>query len=44
MKQEAASDKRAADGKRKRRYSSLKAKREWYAKYRAIRFARHLGF
>jgi hypothetical protein len=44
MKQEADGNKRTADGKRKRRHSPVKAKREWYAKYRAIRFAKHFGF
>ncbi|MFV2070102.1 MAG: hypothetical protein ACC645_24310 [Pirellulales bacterium] len=44
MKREATGDRRMTDGKRKRRHSPLKAKREWYAKYRALRFARHLGF
>ena len=40
----APSDRPRVDGQRKRRHSSLKAKRDWYAKYRALRFARHLGF
>jgi len=44
MKREATGNRRTTDGKRKRRHSPLKAKREWYAKYRALRFARHLGF
>jgi hypothetical protein len=32
------------DGKRKRRHSKNTAKRTWYARHRAIRFARHFGF
>jgi hypothetical protein len=32
------------DGKRKRRHSPNRTKREWYALFRAMRFARHLGF
>ena len=32
------------DGTRNRRYSPNRAKREWYARFRAIRFARHFGF
>lgn len=32
------------DGKRKRRHSTNKAKREWYAKWRSIRFARRFGW
>jgi hypothetical protein len=28
------------DGKRKRRHSSDRAKRAWYARYRSLRFAR----
>ena len=28
------------DGKRKRRFSDLKAKREWYAYWRQVRFSR----
>jgi hypothetical protein len=32
------------DGTRKRRFSPLKARREWYSRHRARRFARHLGF
>ena len=43
MKQEATGSKRMADGTRKRRHSRVKAKREWYAKHRALRFARHFG-
>ncbi len=44
MKQEATGSKRSSDGRRKRRHSQLKAKREWYARHRAVRFARHFGF
>ena len=32
------------DGKRKRRHSPLRAKREWYAKHRAERFRRRFGW
>ena len=32
------------DGKRRRRFSKNAAKREWYAKWRAMRFAKHMGF
>jgi len=31
-----------ADGTRKRRHSSNRVKRQWYARHRAIRFARRL--
>jgi len=31
------------DGKRKRRHSSDAAERRWYARYRALRFARRFG-
>jgi hypothetical protein len=31
------------DGKRKRRHSQNKAKRDWYATSRAFRFARRFG-
>ena len=31
------------DGKRKRRFSPNKAKREWYSRHRAIRFNRRFG-
>ncbi len=31
------------DGKRKRRHSPQKAKRDWYAQYRSIRFNRRFG-
>lgn len=31
------------DGKRKRRHSPIKAKREWYAAHRARRFAKRFG-
>jgi len=44
MKHKADGQKLSADGRRRRRHSPHKAKREWYAKYRALRFARHLGF
>ena len=44
MKRDATGTRRTADGRRKRRHSQVKAKRDWYAKYRAQRFARHLGF
>lgn len=30
------------DGRRKRRHSHIKARRDWYAKHRAERFAKHL--
>jgi hypothetical protein len=29
------------DGKRKRRFSENKAKREWYAKWRQVRWSNH---
>ncbi len=32
------------DGKRKRRFSANDAKREWYARWRQMRFARRFGF
>ena len=32
------------DGKRRRRFSANAAKRRWYAYWRALRFARHMGF
>jgi hypothetical protein len=32
------------DGKRKRRHSGERAKRQWYAKHRMLRFAKHFGF
>ena len=32
------------DGKRKRRHSTDKAKREWYAHDRAMRFQKRFGF
>ena len=31
------------DGKRKRRYSPNAAKRQWYARHRALRFGRRFG-
>ena len=31
------------DGKRLRRHSINKAKRQWYARHRAIRFSRRFG-
>ena len=31
------------DGSRKRRFSSNQAKRQWYARYRALRFCRRFG-
>ena len=31
------------DGKRKRRHSPNRAKRQWYARYRALRFGRRFG-
>ena len=31
------------DGKRQRRHSINKAKRQWYARYRSIRFHRRFG-
>ncbi len=31
------------DGKRNRRHSENKAKRQWYARYRSIRFHRRFG-
>jgi len=31
------------DGKRKRRHSPLRAKREWYARHRSLRFRRRFG-
>ena len=33
-----------ADGIRNRRFSLNTAKREWYAKHRAVRFSRRFGF
>jgi hypothetical protein len=38
------SDAVCVDGTRKRRFSPVKARREWYSQHRARRFARHLGF
>ena len=32
------------DGKRKRRHSTNKAKRQWYALHRSKRFAKRFGF
>ena len=32
------------DGKRKRRHSENKAKREWYALHRSKRFVKRFGF
>jgi len=32
------------DGKRKRRFSANPAQREWYARWRQLRFARRFGF
>ncbi len=32
------------DGSRKRRFSANKVKRQWYAHWRAVRFARRFGF
>ncbi len=31
------------DGKRKRRHSTLKSRRQWYAQHRALRFRRRFG-
>jgi len=31
------------DGKRKRRHSKDRAKRQWYAYWRSVRFTRHFG-
>lgn len=31
------------DGRRKRRHSGIAAKREWYARHRAMRFRRRFG-
>ena len=31
------------DGKRKRRHSRNRAKNQWYARYRALRFGRRFG-
>jgi hypothetical protein len=31
------------DGKRKRRHSPQKARRDWYARYRSLRFQRRFG-
>ena len=36
--------KQHCDGKRKRRHSSNRAKREWYALHRAHRFVRRFGW
>ena len=44
MKRATEGNRPLADGKRKRRHSPVKAKREWYAKYRSQRFAKYLGF
>jgi hypothetical protein len=31
------------DGKRKRRHSENKTRRDWYARYRSMRFSRRFG-
>ena len=36
-------DLKMPDGKRKRRHSQNKAKRQWYALHRAIRFAKRFN-
>jgi hypothetical protein len=36
-------DQAMPDGTRKRRFSPLMAKRQWYARHRAVRFCRRFG-